>query len=123
MVRCGLTLLVVLVALVPPGVCQCRLAIFLGADVAAHDPAEDPCPTHPEEEDDHDADCGCRPLKPDCVISSTHCLTQPNLDQGLAWRPPTKIDANGSLLFFLQGNDSFPASAQPLYVTLRALRI
>jgi hypothetical protein len=115
MLRGFITLLVLVLAAVPPGFCQCRLEAMLFA------PAPEGCDELPSPEDDHD-DCDCPQLKQDCLAS-----TGPEL-------PTTSIQAVAGIetvMVFSTALRETPAdsfcsprpSASPLYLALRALRI
>src|SRR5262245_53697644 len=112
LLRGQLAFLIFLCALAPPGFCLCRLE-------AAIRSSED-CDHHDSEEEDHDCDCG--QLKPDCILSpqrpadvaqavdflAADCTSQP------IERPASLLHHRDALFF---------SSDQPLYLTLRALRI
>lgn len=117
MFRAILLFLTLFLALVPPGICECRLAAMVlpCADHGDHDDADDG--RHPDES------CDCDQLKPDCVLSSTGVETR---DAAHA-QPITFFEASAPLPSIPAGfADSAPGqflSHQSLYLTLRALRI
>jgi hypothetical protein len=114
MLRGLVTLLVMAIAAVPPGFCQCRLeaALFASAHETSHD-----LPGHEEEDDD----CGCRQLKEDCLAPPAPELPTAGTDD-VAIAAAKALSAASRTTSF----DSVPAprvSAPPIYLALRALRI
>lgn len=117
MLRSLLLLLAFFLALVPPGICECRLAAMVlpCADHCDHDDADDD--QHPDES------CDCDQLKPDCVLSSPGTASSMAAIAQLI----NLIDKTALLPSLHAGfADTSPGqflSFQPLYLTLRALRI
>src|SRR5439155_4010694 len=107
------TTLAVAFALVPPGICACRLEALMLAEPSE---SEAECP---DEDGDHH-DCDCARIQQDCVISSGP-LMQVELDGAAAWvmAPPMDSTSPSEVL-------STPAPFRwpdlpPLYLMLRAL--
>ena len=98
-------------ALVPPGFCLCRLTAEL-----VHEHTD--CP---EDDTDHERDCECPQLLPDCTVP-----TNDSAEQTLLTAPLTEL-AETPLAVVVSAALAAPSflddAATPLYLALRALRL
>lgn len=117
MLRSLSLLLASLFALVPPGICQCRLEAMVLPCADHGDHADSDEGHHPEES------CGCDELKLDCVLTSVGVELS-----AAAHSPAIKL---GAVTPLLAPNPTGLAETAPgeflshqsLYLILRALRI
>jgi hypothetical protein len=109
------TLLIATLALVPPGICLCRLTAALVPERQAA-PQEPDCP-------DEDHECDCPQLKHDCTVERAASFAGPLLVASLAILDgPREISSTLPVGVPKPPCASLPADL-PLYLTLRAWRI
>jgi hypothetical protein len=111
MVRMLIVLLVFTCALVPPGICSCRLQ-----DLLFPGPS-DSCPA---EEDDHD--CDCARIQQDCVVAAAVAIERPTI-LGVCSLTSTDAELPGSIASHQAPDRFYWPDSPPLYLTLRALLI
>jgi hypothetical protein len=119
MARGLVTLLIAWWALLPPGLCACRLQAMLAP------PVEDDCEHHhsePRGHDDHeDKDCACPERATDALLSAG-----PELEAAshlIASLPPAQSPSPAVIASTLESRTVWRPSDSPLYLILRALRI
>lgn len=113
MIRILAVLLTFAYALVPPGICACRLQDLLNTDHAEHSS----CPDH----DEHD--CDCPGIQQDCVVAGTSAVESCD-DSGVYLSCAEARASSGACaaLHTVSAPFRWPAGP-PLYLTLRALLI
>src|SRR5262245_5319374 len=113
MLRVLVTTLAVAFALVPPGVCACRLEAMI----------LDPSPVNdsdcPEDDGDHH-DCDCVRVQQDCVIS-TGPIVQGDQDGAACWISVAPVGSMSRSQFVSAPAPFRWPDLPPLYLVLRAL--
>ena len=113
MVRLLVATLALAFALVPPGICACRLEVLLFAEASE---GESECP----DEDGDQHDCDCVRIQQDCITSSAP-IAQMDQDGAVAWISVAAINSPlPSEVLGAPAPSRWPDSP-PLYLMLRAL--
>ena len=117
MARYFIITLAIAYALIPPGICACRLEAW------ACSTSPDSQPTHSQDGDD-DEDCGCLQIQHDCVIQTQSPISALGQDdifalKGADLAPRDGVWALASCSFL----DGTVPESMPVYLKVRALLI
>jgi len=112
-----LTLLLLLAyALVPPGICSCRLqGILLTGQPTS-------CPSDQDDDQDDEHGCECARIQQDCVVAAPDCPERPAAS-GLVSLPASEPLCDGAVFASPSSEGFHPPDSSPLYLKLRALLI
>jgi hypothetical protein len=116
MARHFIIVLAIAYALIPPGICACRLEAWACSTSAANDPM-------PNDSDDDD-DCGCPRIQHDCVIQTQTAFSSHDLDDGFTLNgAPLATQDSASITTATPLLQVLSPDATPLYLKVRALLI